>query len=38
LALNQNEQRGVIGFLFELNYFAGIYITIRVVKAVYRSP
>jgi hypothetical protein len=38
LAYTQNEQRGVIGFLFELNYFAGIYITMRVVKAVFRSP
>ncbi len=38
LAYNQSEERGVIGLLFELNYVAGIYITLRVVKAVFRSP
>eukprot|EP00347_Sterkiella_histriomuscorum_P016472 403353048 len=38
LAYNNSEERGVIGLLFELNYVAGIYITLRVVKAVFRSP
>ncbi len=29
--------KGVIGMLFDMNYFAGIYITYRVIRAVYES-
>ena len=31
LQYNQSQERGIIGLLFELNYFCGIYVTYRVV-------
>ncbi len=31
-------QKGVIGLIFDMNYFAGLYITYRCLKAVYQSP
>ena len=30
--------KGLVGMLFDMNYFAGLYITYRVLKAVYSSP
>src|ERR1035437_5595592 len=38
LVLNQNAEKGIIGLLFELNYFCGVYVTYRVVQAIFRSP
>ena len=38
LAYNQISEKGVVGLLFELNYFCGIYTTLKVAKAVFRSP
>ena len=33
-----NTNKGIVGLLFDMNYFAGLYITYRVIKAVYESP
>ena len=33
-----NTNKGIVGLLFDMNYFAGLYITYRVIKAVYMSP
>ena len=33
-----NTNKGIVGLLFDMNYFAGLYITWRVIKAVYDSP
>jgi len=30
--------KGILGMLFELNYFTGIFITGKVLASVYRSP
>ena len=37
LVINKS-QKGIIGLLFDMNYFAGLYITYRVLRAVYESP
>ena len=31
LQYNGNEEKGIIGLLFEINYFCGLYVTYRVV-------
>ena len=38
LQLNGSSEKGLIGLLFEINYFCGLYVTFRVVQAVFRSP
>ena len=36
LVINKSE-KGIVGMLFDMNYFAGLYITYRVIKAVHFS-
>ena len=33
-----NTNKGIVGLLFDMNFFAGLYITWRVIRAVYGSP
>ena len=35
--VGKKATKGVIGMLFDMNYFAGLYITYRVIRAVYES-
>ena len=35
--VGKKATKGVIGMLFDMNYFAGLYITYRVLRAVYES-
>jgi len=36
--VSMKTNKGIVGLLFDMNYFAGLYITYRVIKAVYGSP
>lgn len=35
---NDMQEKGVMGLLFEINYFFGLYITYKVVNAYFRTP
>ena len=36
--VKSKTSKGLVGMLFDMNYFAGLYITYRVLKAIYISP
>jgi hypothetical protein len=38
LFYNKSKEKGILGLLFEINYFCGLYITYRVFASVFGSP